>query len=151
MDPTASLPSEPVREKRFSHQHIDRQGKTWEVVLFYRRPSLRDLLRIEAEKARLCEGQAVDREFLVLASMLARLKVVLREIPAWLRWDELEDLELVTKLSEEVDHIEGDWFRRGESGGSGEDPGARAGAGAERAVPPAAVVGAQVRPSADQR
>lgn len=150
MEATSSLPTEPAREKRFSLEHVDRQGKTWAGVFFYRRPSLRDLLRIEAEKSRLCEGQSVDREFLVLASMLARLKIVLREVPAWLRWDELEDLDLLTRLSEEVDRIEGDWFRRDDASGSGADAGARAGAGAQRGVPAAAVVGPQVRASADQ-
>ncbi len=151
MESTSSVASEPIREKRFPFQHLDRQGKTWDGVFFYRRPSLRDLLRIEVEKARLCEGQAVDREFLVLAGMLARLKVVLREVPAWLRWDELEDLDLLARLHEEVDRIEGDWFRRGDAGGGSAEPGARANTGEKRAVPAAPVVGAQVRASADQR
>lgn len=142
--------AEPLREKRFSFSHVDRAGRTLEGVFFYRRPSLRDLLRIEAEKARLCEGQALEREFLILASMMARLRVVLREVPKWLKWDELEDLTVVTRLSEEVDRIEGDWFRRDDAGGGGEGAGARAGADADRAVPAPPVVGPEVQSAADE-
>ncbi len=144
-------PAEPVREQRFSISHQDRQGRTREGVFLYRRPSLRDLLRIEAERARLCEGQPVDREFQVLASMLARLKVVLREVPTWLRWDEVEDLGLLTRISEEVDRLEGDWFRGDDAGGGGATAGARTSERADAALPAAALVGAEVRPSAHQR
>ena len=144
-------PVEPVREQRFPMSHLDRQGQTREGVFLYRRPSLRDLLRIEAERTRLCEGQPVDREFQVLAGMLARLKVVLREVPAWLRWDELEDLELLTKLSEEVDRLEGAWFRGDDADRGGAQPGTSARGHAGDAVPAATLVGSEVQPSAHQR
>ncbi len=143
--------TEPVREKRFSLSHVDGSGRTWDGVFLYRRPSLRDLLRIEAEKARLTEGQTVDREFLVLASMMARLKVVLPDVPAWLRWDEIEDLGLLTRLTEEVDRIEGDWFRGDDAGRGSAGVGAPASARAERVPPAAPVVGREVPAAADQR
>lgn len=137
-------PVEPVKEQRFSFSHVDEHGRTFEGVFRYVRPSLRDLLRIEAEKQRLAEGQPLDREFLVLASMMARLKVVLREVPSWLRWDELSDLAVVTRLSEEVDRIEGAWFPGRDAGGSGASAGAASGAGAEPAVPAPAMVDPEV-------
>ena len=142
--------AEPVREKRFAFSYADPRGKLWEGAFFYRRPTLRDLLRIEAERARLCEGQPLDREWLVLASMIARLKVVLREVPAWCRWDELEELGIVTRLSEEVDRLEGSWFRGDDAGEGGASGGAHAGADAKRAVPAPPVVGGQVQPAADE-
>jgi hypothetical protein len=151
MDPSSSQPIEPAREKRFSFSHVDRHGQTWEGVFLYHRPNLRDLLRIGAERARLCEGQPVEREFLILAGMLARLKVVLREVPRWLRWEDLEEIELVKRLDEEVDRIEGAWFRGDDAARGGEEPGARAGAGQGRPVPVAPVVGAEVPASAHQR
>jgi len=150
MPSEARQPGEPIREKRFSLQYVDPHGRTYEGTFFYRRPSLRDLLRIEAERARLCEGQALEREFLVLAAMIARLKVVLREVPRWLDWDDLDELSLVTRLSEEVDLIEGAWFRGDDAGGGGEDAGAQARPRAERAVPAAPVVGPQVPAAAHQ-
>ena len=150
MPSEAKQPGEPIREKRFSLQHVDPHGRTFEGMFFYRRPSLRDLLRIEAERARLCEGQALEREFLVLAAMIARLKVVLREVPRWLDWDDLDELSLVTRLSEEVDRIEGEWFRGDDAGGGGPDAGAPARPRAERAVPAAPVVGPEVPAAAHQ-
>jgi hypothetical protein len=143
--------TEPMREKRFSLTYVDPRGRSQDGVFLYHRPSLQDLLRIEAEKARLLEGQVVEKDFLILAFMMARLKVVLREVPAWLRWDEVEDVGLVTRLTEEVDRLEGDWFRGDDARGGSPGAGAREAARAERAAPAAAVVGGQVPPAADQR
>lgn len=144
-------PTEPVREKRFSFSWQEPGGRLLEGVLLYRRPTVRDLLRIEAERARLCEGQSLDPEWQILAGMLAQLKVVLREVPPWLRWDELEDVGLVTRLYEEVARIDGAWFRRDDGAAGGAGAGAAAGPRADDAVPAAPVVGPEVRPAAHQR
>ena len=144
-------PTEPVREKRFSFSLHDPGGRLHEGVFLYRRPNVRDLLRIEAERARLCEGQPLEREWQILAGMLAQLRIVLREVPPWFRWDELEDVGLVTRLYEEVARIDGAWFRRDDEGGGGEDARARAGARADVVVPAPTVVGAEVPPATHER
>ena len=148
---TEGAPAEPVREKRFSFEHVDPGGARHSGVFFYRRPTLRDLLRIEAERQRLCEGQTLDREFAILAAMLARLKVVLPEVPRWLRWDEVDDLGLLTRLNEEVDRLEGSWFRGDDAARGGAEPGAPARARADGAVPAAPLVDAEVQPSGHER
>lgn len=142
---------QPEREKRFHFSHTDPDGRVLEGVFLWRRPTLRDLLRIEAERVRLCEGQALEGEFLVLATFLARLKVVLREVPAWLVWDELDELALVSRLHAEVMRLEDAWFRRGDARGGGPGAGARAGANEAAGVPAAPLVGAEVSPPAHER
>lgn len=149
--PPATPATEPSRELRFSFSYADARGRTWEGVFLWRRPTVRDLIRIEAERARLCEGQALDPAYTVLATMLARLKVVLRETPTWCRWDELEDPRLITQLHEEVERIEQEWFRWLEPRGGGEEPGAAAGPRGGAAVPAAPVVDPQVPAAADVR
>jgi hypothetical protein len=140
-----------LREKRFSFSYADAQGKVWEGVFFWRRPGLRDFLRIEAERARLCEAQLLGPDFEALATMMSRLKIVLREVPAWLLWDELDDLGLLKHLHREVTQLEEAWFRRHESHGGGPDPGAPSGEEAQPGVRAPQVVVPQVRAAADQR
>ncbi len=144
-------PTEPVREKRFPFSLHDPGGRPRDGVFLYRRPNVRDLLRIEAERARLCEGQPLEREWLILAGMLAQLRIVLREVPPWFRWDEVEDVGLVTRLYEEVARIDGAWFRRDDDGGGGEEPRAPASTPADDVVRAPAVVGAEVRPATHER
>ncbi len=112
--------TEPVREKRFHFRHEGADGRVLEGQFLYRRASLRDLLRIEAEKARLTEGQSLGKEYQVLAAMLAHLRVVLREVPKWLDWDTLDDVAFVMRLHEEVSRYEASWFRDGQPIGGGE-------------------------------
>jgi len=115
--------TEPLREKRFTIRHERTTGKPGQVVegeFLWQRPTLRDLVRIEAEKARLTEDTQLPREHRVLAEILAHLKVVLKETPPWWDWHELDDMALVLKVNKEVEVFERAWFREPEPRPSGE-------------------------------
>ncbi len=114
---------EPIDEKCFPFHYVDSTGKVWEGTFHYRRPGLRDLLRIEAERTRLCEGQALDPEYRALASLMARLKIVLRVVPKWLDWDTLRDVGLLGALGRQVEETDTGWFQGGAQPGGGSPPG----------------------------
>ena len=143
------VPGEPVREKRFSISHVDSDGCAREGSFLYRRSSYRDRFRIGAELQRMTEGLVLGDGLMNEAAMFAWLKTVVREVPPWFQWDAVEE-GLLLRIFEEVDRIDGAWFRRHDAARSGASPGPGAPAGEERAAPVAPVVGAEVPPAADQ-
>ncbi len=149
MTPTPS-PVEPAREQRFSVSYTDANGRTFEGAFLYRRPNICEALRVEAEKARLCEGQALSPSWMAVAHVVAFLRVSLRQSPRWFRWDQLDDVGMVNRVFEEVLRIDGAWFRGSYAPRGSEEPGAAPFEGADDAVPAPSMVDAQVPASAHE-
>ncbi len=149
MTPTPS-PIEPAREQRFPVSYTDAQGRQFEGTFHYRRPNICESLRIEAEKARLCEGQALSPSWMAVAHVVAFLRVSLRDSPKWFRWDQLDDVGMVNRVFEEVLRIDGAWFRGSYAPRGGEEAGAAPDEGEDDAVPASPVVDAQVPAAAHE-
>ena len=66
-------------------------GRIYEGKVTFKRPTIADRSRIGVIKARYSEGLQVDTKTDILHEAMATLDVVCVEKPDWLKWEELED------------------------------------------------------------
>jgi hypothetical protein len=123
--------------------------------------SIRDMTIVGVRKVQLCggmsynpakPGQGIDFATFQINGMIAHLEIALVESPKWFNMDELTDIEIMSKVFEEVISFENNFPGRGSDSAGGHKRGGAAESetpegGSDSAGSSAQVVGGEVQAS----